>query len=328
MIEVVYMSLKKQNEEQRGKRGNEQEKTKEKLFRRRYRVYQIGFFMLLATLSFTIYANYDYWVFKLVIANNYVFTDALDELYSQHILAENRRGFHRDFDRVVISVFTGVLGDVNGDRYTYLYAPQEIQHVRETDRVIARRATVEALTEDTVFLFIPNISRITREFVYDNREYMAQYSNLVLDLRGNYGGWLADFHRIAGLFTPQGVTLSYEVTRLPMFTRTITSRGDTFFEFENIIILQNRRTASAAESLIMALQEHTPGVVLLGETTFGKGTGQVTIPLTRGYAIRATVLDVLGPNGRSIHLTGIDPDIFADPDLDMLEQALRIIYAD
>jgi len=251
----------------------------------------------------------------------------LDELYSQHLLAENRRGFHQDFDRVVISVFTGALSEVNNDRYTYLYAPQEIQHVREVDRAIARGATVEALTEDTVFLFIPNISRITREFVYDNREYMAQYRNLVLDLRGNYGGWLADFHRIASLFTPEGVTISYEDTRLPMFTRTITSRGDMFFNFENIVILQNRRTASAAESLIMALQEHTPGVILLGETTFGKGTGQVTIPLTRGYAIRATVLDVLGPNRRSINLIGIDPDIRANPEMDMIEQALGIIYA-
>ena len=300
-------------------------KNSEERFKRRYRVYQIGFFMMLAIFGFTIYANYDYWVFRILIANNYVFTDALDELYGNHLLEQNRRGFHRDFDRVVISVVTGALSEINNDRFTYLYAPQEIQAVRTADRAIARTVTVEALTEDTVYLFIPNISRITREFVHDNRHYMAQYRNLVLDLRGNYGGWLSDAHRIASLFTPRGVTLSYEETRMNLFTRTITSRGDAFFDFENIIILQNRRTASAAEVLILAMREHTPNVVTVGYTTFGKGIGQVTVPLTGGYAVRATVLNVLGPTGESIHMIGIEPDIPADPELDMIEQALALL---
>ena len=292
--------------------------------KRRYRAFQVGFFLLLAVLGVTVYFNYDYWVFKLLIANNYVFTDTLDELYAMHLLEENRRGFHRDFDRVVISVFTSQLTALNNDRYTYLYAPQEIEAVREIDRRIARTASVEALDDYTVHLFIPNISRITRQFVQENKDYLAQYDNLVLDLRGNYGGWLADFHRIADLFVPNGAVLSYEETRLPFFSREITSSNDAFFDFDNIIILQNRRTASAAESLILALVEHVPGVVTLGETTFGKGTGQVTIPLTQGYAVRATVLRVLGPGRQCINLVGIEPDIVAEPDVDWVEQALYL----
>lgn len=293
--------------------------------RRRYRVFQVGFFVMLALFGFTVYANYDYWVFKLLIANNYVFTDALDDLYSQHIREENRRGFHRDFDRVVISVVTSQLSEINNDRYTYLYAPQEIIHARETDRAVARRVGYEVLAEDTVLLFIPNISRTTREFVQDNRATFAQYPNLILDLRGNYGGWLMDFHRIADLFVHDGAVLSHEETRLPMFTRTITSSGDAFFDFENVIILQNRRTASAAEGLIMALAEHVSNVTTIGQTTFGKGTGQVTIPLTQGYALRATVLQVLGPQRQCIHNIGIEPDILLELDVDMVEFALELL---
>ena len=312
-------------EEFRQRRALRPGRTKEERFKRRYRVFQVGFFLMLGLFGFTIYANYDYWVFRLLIANNYVFTDALDELYSRHLHEENRQSFHRDFDRVVISVVTGALSEINNDRFTYLYAPQEIQAVRTADRAVARRVSVEALNEDTVHLFIPNISRITREFVYEHKEYMAQYSNLILDLRGNYGGWLMDAHRIASLFTPRDAVLSQEEARMNLFTRTITSNGDQFFHFDNVIVLQDRRTASAAETLILALREHVPNLVTIGYRTVGKGIGQVTIPLTGGYAVRATVINVLGPTGESIHLVGIYPDIPTDPEMDMIEQALALL---
>jgi len=289
--------------------------------KRRYRILQIGFILLVALFGFTVYANYDYWVFKFLIANNYVLTDTLEDVYAAHIREENRLSFRRDFDRVVISVFTRYLND----RYTYLYSPQEHVAVQEREVAVGRTASVTSLSDDTVKLFVPNLSRIARDFVLDNRDTLAQYPNLVLDLRGNSGGWLVDFHRIADLFVPQGAVLSIEETRMPIFTRTITSRGEPYFEFENIVILQNRRTASAAEGLILALQYHLPNVVTIGENTFGKGIGQVTIPLTRGYAVRATVLLVNGPDGNNIHMTGIAPDIFTGQDDYPVDQALALL---
>jgi len=300
------------------------EKTLRKL-RRRYRFFQIGFITLIITFGFTVYFNYDYWVFKLLITNNYILTDALEEMYATHIREENRQGFHRDFDRVVISVVTSYLTAINNDRYTYLYSPQEHVAVRQREVSVARTASVTTLTDDTVMLFVPNLSRIARDFVLDHREELSQFPNLILDLRGNSGGWLVDFHRIADLFVPRGSVLSIEETRWSIFSRTITSRGNPYFDFENIIILQNGRTASAAEGLILALQYHLPNVVTIGYTTFGKGIGQVTIPLTGGYAVRGTVLLVNGPDGTNIHMIGINPDIPADPDIYMVDQALALL---
>jgi len=293
--------------------------------KRRYRFFQIGFFTLITVFGFTIYFNYDYWVFKLLIANNYILTDALEEMYSTHIREENRQSFHRDFDRVVISVVTGYLTSINNDRYTYLYSPQEHVAVREREVARARQAAVTPLTDDTIQLFVPNLSRIARDFVIDHQDQLAQYPNLILDLRGNSGGWLTDFHRIADLFVPRGAVLSIEETRWSIFSRTITSSNDPFFDFENIVILQNGRTASAAEGLIMALQYHLPNVTIIGDTTFGKGIGQVTIPLTGGYAVRATVLLVNGPDGENIHMTGIPPDIPFEADIYPVDQALALL---
>ena len=290
----------------------------------RYRFLQFALFMMVALFGFTVYANYDYWVFKFLIANNYILTDTLEDVYATHIREENRLSFRRDFDRVVISVFTSYLND----RYTYLYSPQAHVAMREREVAIGRTASVTSLSDDTVKLFVPNLSRVARDFVLDNRELLAEYPNLVLDLRGNSGGWLSDFHRIADLFVPRGGVLSIEETRIPLFTRTITSRNEPYFDFDNIVILQNGRTASAAEALILALQYHMPNVVTIGYNTFGKGIGQVTIPLTGGYAVRATVLLVNCPDGNNIHITGIAPDIPAEPDIYMVDQALALLAGD
>ncbi|MCL2356286.1 MAG: S41 family peptidase [Defluviitaleaceae bacterium] len=275
--------------------------------RKGYYFFQIGFFVLLGLFAVTVWANYDYWVFKILIAQNYYCTNTLDEFYAMHIREENRRGFLRDFDRVVISSVTAQLTSINNDRYTYLYAPQEITASIDANRAAARRATIEAFDDETVYLFLPNISIATQRFVRENREELAQYSVLILDLRGNWGGFIPSFHRTADLFVPRGEILSRQDARLLSYTRA--SRGDAFFDFERIIILQNGRTASAAESLILAISEHVPEVITVGEQTFGKGVGQVTIPLTGGYALRATVLNVLGPDGRSINQVGIPPDV-------------------
>jgi len=300
-------------------------RTPQQKLMRRYRGFQVGFFSLLIALGFIVYFNYDYWVFKFLIANNYVFTEALDELYTQHIYEENRRSFHRDFDRMVISVVTQQIREINADRFTYLYSPQQHEAVREWEATVARRARIESLTEDTVLLYIPNMSLISSNFVYDNRQYLAGYRNLVLDLRGNPGGLLEDFHWMAGLFIGNRAVIAHETTRWRLFSRTIrTPRRDAFFDFDEIIILQNTRTASAAEGLILALQAHLPNVRTIGYTTFGKGIGQVTIPLTGGYAVRATVMLLEGPNHESIHVIGITPDIPAEED--MIAQALRLLY--
>jgi hypothetical protein len=290
-----------------------------------YRVFQVGFFSMILLFAVGVWASYDYWIFRILISGNYVFTDALDELYARHLPEENRRGFFRDFDRVVMAVFTAELTSINNDRFTYLYTPQRLQAVRATDRRVAETVTAYALTEDTVRLFIPNVNRTTRRFVQQHADYLAQYRNLVLDLRGNYGGWLVDFHRIADLFLPRGAVIGYEDARLGLFSRQITSRRQPVFDFDSIVILQNHRTASAAEGLVQALAYHLPEVTIKGTTSFGKGLGQVTIPLRGGYALRASVINVLGPTRICINNIGIPPDIYLDPDYDWIAIALEYI---
>jgi len=309
----------------RVRRAERRAATYEKRFKRRYRVFQIGFFLLLAMIPLTVYMHYDYRIFRLMIAGNYFCTDALEELYSRHIPDEHRRSFRRDFDRMMISAVTAELREISADRYTYLYFPQEFSSAVAHDRAVARTAYTRALDDYTVYLYIPNITLATRDFVEENRHYLAGYANLVLDLRGNGGGWMPASNSIADLFLPDGAVISQTRARLNLLSRTTTASGDAFFDFDKIVILQDRRTASAAEGLIMAIAAHAQNVTTIGQTTFGKGTAQITIPLTGGYALRATIMQVLGPEGQSIHNAGIAPDVYLEVDADFLEKAMYLI---
>jgi len=75
-----------------------------------------------------------------------------------------------------------------------------------------------------------------------------------------------------------------------------------------IVVLVNKGSASASEILAAALRENNRAV-LIGETTFGKGSVQTILPLSDGSAMRLTTSKYYTPNGESIHEKGIEPDI-------------------
>jgi len=292
--------------------------------KRFYNFFKIGFFILLFLHVVSLYINYDYWVFKMLISHHYVLTDALDTLYTESLGEENFTGYFRDFDRMVMAVVTDRIREINNDRYTYLYTPAQFRETRERTRTVGRQVYHEAISDEIVYLYVPNISSHTRRYIQQNRSYIAQFPYLIQDLRGTSGGLLMDCHQKADLFVERGSYIGHERTRWNIFTRQIQSRNDPYFDFDQIIILQNHRTASAAEGLVLALSDNLSEVTTLGTTTFGKAVGQVTVPLTDGSAIRATVLLVEGPSGQFISGVGVAPDIFYDGD-DMLERALELI---
>ncbi|MCL1997654.1 MAG: S41 family peptidase [Turicibacter sp.] len=290
---------------------------------RGYNFFRFGFFILLALLVGGIYATYDYWVLRMLISQHYVFEEDLDRLYIEALGEDNFRSHFRDFDRMMAAVLTREIRNINQDRFTYLYNPGQFMAARQQERQIAQTVRFEALTDNIVYLALPNIHSYARRFVWQNREELAQFSYLILDLRGNFGGMLRDFHQIADLFVAPDATIAYERTRWSLFTRTIRGNGDPYFNFDKLLILQNAATASAAEGLVLALRENVPNITTIGTTTFGKAIGQVSIPMRGGSAVRATVLVLEGPAGEWIHNIGIEPDI--EYEGDALAMALALL---
>lgn len=82
------------------------------------------------------------------------------------------------------------------------------------------------------------------------------------------------------------------------------------FAFDQIVILMNQNTASASEALISALDDNlSDKVVLVGETTYGKGTMQTSVPFADGTSLKYTSAQWFSSKGKTINGVGIAPDV-------------------
>jgi carboxyl-terminal processing protease len=132
-------------------------------------------------------------------------------------------------------------------------------------------------------------------------------SGLILDLRNNPGGLLDQAVEVTDLFLESGVIVTIK-GRDDEGKTTFNAHKEGTVANWPIVVLVNQGSASASEIVTGALQDYGRAVVM-GSTTFGKGSVQTVIPLEDGSGIRLTTARYYTPNNRSIHEKGIEPDI-------------------
>ena len=131
--------------------------------------------------------------------------------------------------------------------------------------------------------------------------------NYILDLRNNPGGLLSQAIKISDFFLDNGEIVSTKSKRKYENRKWFAKKGDLIND-NTIIILINYGSASAAEIVAGALQDHKRAI-LIGENSYGKGSVQSIIPLKNDGAIRLTVSKYYLPSGKSISDVGVTPDI-------------------
>ncbi len=129
----------------------------------------------------------------------------------------------------------------------------------------------------------------------------------ILDLRNNPGGLLSQAITISDFFLDDGEIVSTKGRKNRENRKFFAKKGDKI-NGKPLIVLINNGSASASEIVAGALQDQKRAV-LLGETTFGKGSVQSIIPLKNRGAIRLTVSKYYLPSGKSISEVGVMPDI-------------------
>ncbi|MFA5528481.1 MAG: S41 family peptidase [Peptostreptococcales bacterium] len=131
--------------------------------------------------------------------------------------------------------------------------------------------------------------------------------SLILDLRDNGGGYVAEAVKVADMIVPEGPIMFYE------------NKGQ-FIESEHsdspqidipVAVLANRGSASASEIVIGAIQDTKSGTII-GTRTYGKGSAQTTTNLLNGGGMKITIAHFLTPNKNVIHEVGITPDIIVE----------------
>lgn len=168
---------------------------------------------------------------------------------------------------------------------------------------------------------------LTREL--HNKISGKAVNGLILDLRDNPGGVLRAAVDVVDLVLPGGMIVSTEGRSEDSVQRYYANPGDEL-EQVPLVVLINNRSASASEIVAGALQDHQRALIL-GEKSYGKGVVQSILPIQQNAAIKLTTSRYFTPKGRTIHGSGIEPDILlkqpeqeADNDW-VLDRALALL---
>ena len=152
------------------------------------------------------------------------------------------------------------------------------------------------------------------------KEAAGRVNGLVLDMRSNPGGSLDEAIALSDLFLDKGRIVSQKGRargETLLYDAETVFRGDVARGVP-IIVLIDAGSASASEIVAGALQDHRRAIVM-GETSFGKGSVQSLIPLGRDSALKLTTARYYTPSGHSVQELAITPDIrvpqLSDPDL-------------
>jgi len=179
-------------------------------------------------------------------------------------------------------------------------------------RDIIKVASVKSkiIDEKTGYLRLTSFNENSSDQIEDKiKEFNKnnKVENYILDLRNNPGGLLSQAIKISDFFLDNGEIVSTKSKRKYENRKWFAKKGDILNE-NTLIVLINYGSASAAEIVAGALQDHKRAI-LIGESTYGKGSVQSIIPLKNDGAIRLTVSKYYLPSGKSISDVGVTPDI-------------------
>jgi len=186
--------------------------------------------------------------------------------------------------------------------------PLEFKLIRDVIPIHSVKATL--LQPGYGYAWITNFREQTTEDLTAALSQLNQdgpLEGLILDLRNNPGGILDQAIKVSDLFLEKGTILSIK-GRLAKHTKTFNAHPNEVKQDYPIVILINGGSASASEIVAGALQDQKRALVM-GTTSFGKGSVQTIETLRDGYGLKYTIARYYTPNGRSIQAKGVEPDI-------------------
>jgi len=176
----------------------------------------------------------------------------------------------------------------------------KVQSVRARREGNAAYLRITSFNEKTESGLIKNMDKLVEEIGKD-------ITGVILDLRNNPGGLLNQAVAVSDAFLDRGEIVSTRGRKKRGQQKFSATKGDISNGLP-IVVLINGGSASASEIVAGALQDHKRAIIM-GTTSFGKGSVQTIIPVQRDSAMRLTTARYYTPSGNSIQATGISPDI-------------------
>ncbi|WXU00829.1 MAG: hypothetical protein Ctma_1562 [Catillopecten margaritatus gill symbiont] len=189
--------------------------------------------------------------------------------------------------------------------------PFVVKIIREIITIVSVKGYL--LEEGVGYVRVSSFQRPTFDLLEKTIERLKEendgyLNSLILDLRNNPGGLLDGAVDISNLFLDNKGTIVYTEGRVPGSNTKFTSDAGDILSDSPMVVLINKGSASASEIVAGALQDHKRAIIM-GDTSFGKGSVQTILELQGGYGLKITTAKYYTPNGRSIQAKGIVPDI-------------------
>jgi carboxyl-terminal processing protease len=173
-----------------------------------------------------------------------------------------------------------------------------------TERIDVRTVDASQIAPEIAYISVNSFSSGTSSEFYNALKSLKSSKGVVIDLRDNPGGLVEEAVSIAELFIGRGTVVSYRANG----EERIFTANNPKPSVAPVVLLINKGTTSAAEILAGAFQDRNRGVVI-GQTSFGKGSVQEFMTLKDGSKLELTVALYLTPSGRTIEGVGISPDL-------------------
>ncbi len=190
-------------------------------------------------------------------------------------------------------------------------APEAMDFSLVRDVIPIYSVKAELLKPGYGYVWITNFRENTTDDLIEALDAMEQsetpLKGLVLDLRDNPGGILNQAINVSDLFLENGEILSIK-GREGQHTKVYSAHTNDVARDYPIVVLINGGSASASEIVAGALQDHKRALIL-GTTSFGKGSVQTVESLRDGYGLKFTIARYYTPSGRSIQAKGVEPDV-------------------
>lgn len=216
-------------------------------------------------------------------------------------------GMHKHLDSLII-ILRGELNDPVADLEIRKWMDNSVVElaVPRTDIKVRSVSASYIVKAKTAYIKIERFSNTTyREFMEALEMLSSKVTpplNVVIDLRGNPGGYLDEAVKITSQFFREKDRLIVRTNGAHSDEKEYKTTGKVFFDIDKLAILIDRNTASGAEILAAAIQDWDRGIVV-GEASFGKGLVQEQFLLPNGDALRLTTAKYFTPTGRSIQRT-------------------------
>jgi carboxyl-terminal processing protease len=213
----------------------------------------------------------------------------------------------------------------NKESYEITYKRNGKEH---TITLVRERVYINSVTSKTYdnvgYIKLETFSATTETQVRNAiNGFDSNITSLVIDLRDNTGGYLSAAEDVSELFIDKGNVIYQLKDKNGKITKHF-AQTNAIRKFDKIAVLVNSSSASASEIVAIALKEDLNAIVV-GTTSYGKGTVQETKVLSSGAMVKYTTSYWLSPKGNSINKEGIKPDIEEEKEGKQIDAAVKAV---